>query len=382
MMRAVSAFSPVSDPYRAGLHLGEQLAGLKPEVVLLFSSIHLGESPELQQGLFDALHSEPVLIGNSGDGTYSSSGAADLGASALALNSDGSVRWEVFSAPDLAADPAGATRAVLAAANDWLQGRPAAFMLMFCDFNTDASEIEKVIGEQGNVPIIGGLAADDNQMRNCSLFAGHALLQDHIVLLAADGPVNFSVHIGNSIAPIGQPGMVEAAEGKVVSRISGMSSQAFVEQQAGKEVMESDRGITSLHIIDADQPGIKRLRSIVPHFAQTVGALGLYGGIEAGRRVQVCMARPEDLIKEVYAIAERERERKPVAALIVSCVGRKSMLGDDLHHEVDALQQTFAGLPLAGFPSFGEIGPLRLPDGSYSRNLFHNMTYVLLLIET
>jgi hypothetical protein len=35
---------------------------------------------------------------------------------------------------------------------------------------------------------------------------------------------------------------------------------------------------------------------------------------------------------------------------------------------------------LAGFPSFGEIAPLRR-RGGYTRNLFHNMTYVLLLLE-
>ena len=380
-MRAVSAFTSISEPYRAGLALGEQLAPLQPEVVFLFCSIHLGESPELQQGLYDGLGSEVIVIGSSGDGLYSSAGPSDLGASALALSSDGSVRWRVFSAPDVAASPVATTRAALAAAQDWLQGEPAAFMLMFCDFNADASEIEKVIGEL-EVPLIGGLAADDNQMRNCALFANQALLQDHIVLLVADGPVRFSIHIGNSIEAIGQPGLIEAAEGKMVSRISGLAAQTFIEQQAGKEVMESDRGITSLRIIDADQPDIKRLRSIVPQFTQMAGALGLYGGIEAGRRVQVCLARPEDLIREVYVIAERERARKPVAALIISCAGRKWLLGERLHHEVDALNEAFGPLPLAGFPSFGEIGPLRLADGSYSRNLFHNMTYVLLLIET
>ncbi len=36
-------------------------------------------------------------------------------------------------------------------------------------------------------------------------------------------------------------------------------------------------------------------------------------------------------------------------------------------------------LALAGFPSLGEIAPLRTADG-YSPSLFHNMTYVLMLI--
>lgn len=381
-MRAASAVTRTADPYRAGLALGEELAGINPEVVFLFSSIHLGESPELLEGLYDGIGREVAVIGNSGDGFYANSGVSDLGASALALTSDGAVRWSVVHTAGVNADPVGTTRAALAAAQAQLQGREAAFMVMLSDFNTDASEIEKVIEAETHVPMVGGLAADDNQMRSCVLFANREVLHDCIAVLVADGPVKFRIDIGNSIAPAGQPGVVDQAQGKTVRTIDGVDAQTFIERQTGKEVLQSDRGITSLSIIDADQPSIKRLRSIVPQFTHQEGGLGLYGGIERGRLVQVCLARPEDLIREVYDIAGRARaEFEPVAALIVSCNGRKGLLGEQLHHEIDALGQEFGRqLPLAGFPSFGEIGPLRLPDGHYSRNLFHNMTYVLLLI--
>lgn len=382
-MRATSAVTPIADPYRAGLALGEELAGLAPEVVFLFSSIHLGQSPELLEGLYDGLgRDEVTVIGNSGDGFYANNGTSDLGASALALNSDGAVRWSVVHAAGVNADPIGTTRAVLAAVQEQLHGRDPALMMMVSDFNTDASEIEKVIEAETTVPMVGGLAADDNQMQDCVVFANRAVLHDCVAVLIADGPVKFRIDIGNSIAPAGRPGVVEQAEGKTLRTIDGLDAQTFIERQIGKEVMQSDRGITSLTIIDADQPAIKRLRSIVPQFTRMEGALGLYGGIEQGRLVQVCLARPEDLIREVYDIAGRARaEFEPVAALIISCNGRKGLLGEQLHHEIDALAQEFGPqLPLAGFPSFGEIGPLRLPDGRYSRNLFHNMTYVLLLI--
>lgn len=381
-MRAASAVTRIADPYRAGLALGEELAPLAPEVVFLFCSIHIGESPELLEGLYDGLGCEPTVIGNSGDGFYASNGTSDLGASALALNSDGQVRWSVVHAAGVHADPIGTTRAALAAAQACVPGHEAAFMMMLSDFNTDASEIEKVIEVESTVPMVGGLAADDNQMQACVVFANRVVLHDCVAVLVADGPVKFRIDIGNSIAPAGRPGVVDQAQGNTVTTIDGLDAQTFIERQTGKEVLQSDRGITSLTIIDADQPAIKRLRSIVPQFTRMEGALGLYGGIEKGRLVQVCLARPEDLIREVYEIAHRARsEFEPVAALIISCNGRKGLLGDQLHHEIDALSQEFGSkLPLAGFPSFGEIGPLRLPDGQYSRNLFHNMTYVLLLI--
>ncbi len=46
-MLALSAFTNQSDPYRAGLALGEALAKIRPEVVFLFCSINYGSSADL-----------------------------------------------------------------------------------------------------------------------------------------------------------------------------------------------------------------------------------------------------------------------------------------------------------------------------------------------
>jgi hypothetical protein len=147
-------------------------------------------------------------------------------------------------------------------------------------------------------------------------------------------------------------------------------------------VLHSDRGITALTIINTDQPEIKRLRSIVPHHLADGQSLRLYGGIDEGRTIRVCLAEPDQLIEEVYALASDSKRSgfDPAAALIVSCVGRKWLLGGRVQHEISALSESFGeNLPIAGYPSFGEIGPLQTSEG-YSPNLFHNMTYVLLLI--
>jgi small ligand-binding sensory domain FIST len=110
----------------------------------------------------------------------------------------------------------------------------------------------------------------------------------------------------------------------------------------------------------------------------------LHGGVQPGDLVQVCVAESSELISEVHRIVEQIDigDFVPSAALIVSCAGRKWLLGGQIEFEVRALADRFGGsLPIAGFPSFGEIGPL-WHEGKYTRNLFHNMTYVLLLFGT
>jgi hypothetical protein len=46
------------------------------------------------------------------------------------------------------------------------------------------------------------------------------------------------------------------------------------------------------------------------------------------------------------------------AVLLVSCVGRREVLGDEIDDEIEAVRRVFpAGTPIAGFYSYGEIGP-------------------------
>ena len=61
-MLALSAFTNLSDPYRAGVALGETLARVRPEVVFLFCSINYGGSADLVEGLNDALDNPELIV--------------------------------------------------------------------------------------------------------------------------------------------------------------------------------------------------------------------------------------------------------------------------------------------------------------------------------
>ncbi|MFC4159455.1 FIST signal transduction protein [Chitinimonas lacunae] len=379
-MRAQSLHTLLSDPYRAGLALGEGLAPLAPEVVLLFCSIHFSDFHELLAGFYAGLgHDEVVLLGNTGDGFYESGHTGDYGAAALGLNSDGAVRWRLAVGHGVGSDPEGTTRACLAE----LQAEETPTLAyLLSDFRTDASRLEAAFDEDLAFPVVGGFAADANQMEQCFLFAGKRVLRDAVVTLAAYGPLRYDIGVGNALTVLGNSGMVESAAGTELYQIDGLAAMDFIERETGKPVLQSDRGVVALTVIDPHRPSRRRLRAIVPDFSSSHSTVGLYGGIETGRSVQVCLADPEALLGEVRRLAEQATtlDFRPVAALIVSCIGRKAILDSGIAEEVAAITRALPGsLAVAGFPSFGEIGPLK-EDGGYSRTLFHNMTYVLLLI--
>ena len=66
-----------------------------------------------------------------------------------------------------------------------------------------------------------------------------------------------------------------------------------------------------------------------------------------------------------------------MSAIVVSCAGRKHLLGNKNSFEISELSKS-KKMPeaIAGFPSFGEISPVKT-DAGYSKSLFHNMTYVV-----
>lgn len=379
-MKALSASTTLLDPYRAGLALGESLQAVAPEVVFLFSSVGYGDGGELLEGLYDALERDDVIVvGNIGDGVYEDRKATDVGAAALALNSEGRVRWLLSAAEGIGADPENTARRALTALDDQLDGERPAFIYVAADFRTDASRLEGVLATV-DVPIVGGMAGDGYAMTTSRLYANRRALQDGIVMLAAVGAVAFEILLGQSLVPVGEPGRIDAATGTVIRAIDGLSAMGFVEKATGRPALTADRGRLALAVYEPEHPQRKRLRSIKDTVYDD-GHLGIFGGVEPGNMVQVCATGPERVTAEIAQLAEQTRAVpfEPVAALVVTCAWRKNVLGERNGLEVEAIADAHPGLAVAGWPSLGEIAPLREAQ-AFTANMFHNMTCVLLMI--
>ena len=375
-MRALSASTVITDSYRAGVALGESLAELEPEVVFLFSSIHYAV-PDLLDGLHDGLERDSVIVvGNTGDGCFGTDGVSDFGAAALALTAQGRVSWRIEQIDGLQDEVESKLERLIERLSD--EGKEPCWAYLVSDFRVDSIRIETMLRDRSRFPIVGGLAMDDRHGTNCFLYANRKVIDDPLVVLAAYGDLDFSIVLGNSQRPVGRPGSIEAATLNQIHRIDGISASDFFERETGKPVLQTDRGILSVRITSAENPGEERLRSIMYKAPVNSGSLSFFGGVTAGDSVQVCQASQDVMISELHTIAEalRDTRRTPAGVLVISCTGRKTFLGALIENEVTALRDVFSPkLPLAGFASRGEIAPRRT-GGTYTNNLFHNMTYV------
>jgi hypothetical protein len=84
------------------------------------------------------------------------------------------------------------------------------------------------------------------------------------------------------------------------------------------------------------------------------------GDIPEGSQVRLMKANFDNLIEASSNAAENSllKNQEPDFAMLISCVGRKLILGPRTEEEVEAVSEAFSShTTIAGFYSYGEISP-------------------------
>ena len=381
-MKTRSVFSTHLDPYRAGVQLAEKLADIDPEVIILFSTIHYSESPELLEAIYDVLENdELVILGTTGDGFYESNKIADVGVSALGINSEKKVQWLLEYETGLIENTSLVMEKCIERIHKKTAPEKPDLWLLFADFRANSEELIKVINKHIDVPLVGGYAGDSNlEIKKCKVYAGKKVLTDGVALLGIKGDILYDINVAHDLTPVGKTGVVTQVEDKKVLTINNTTAMEFIEKELGKPLNVVDHGIITFNLIDHKDREQKTIRSLRSNSEN--GSVMLFGSVDKNKDIQVCIANPEDIIKEVKTIGVKIKDISfdPKAAIIISCAGRKYLLGYRIEHEVNEIKKGLnKDAAIVGFPSFGEIGPMKTKKG-YTPTLFHNMTYILLLI--
>ncbi len=380
-MKYQSASTKVADSYRAGAELGEKLAGLAPEAVLVFCTIHYIDAiQDLVAGLQDVLGEDVLICGGTGDGIYETGGVASHGVSALAIHTEGQSQWKAVLVRGVKADSAKAaeeaTRRVQAELN-----APITMAFALADgLKADGARMVDGLRQAMNAPCFGGLAADDRQFARSITFLGTEAAEDALMVLAASGRVPFKINAASGWKPVGDVGRVTRTEGPVLHEIDGRPAEAFLREQTGKTMGGMELAVLPLAEYTSSDDTQFVLRSC-SHFEQN-GPVTLFGRVNEGSRVRVCHAALEEILGGVETALSGVRDNgfEPAAAVIISCAGRKWLLAESGQEEVDRTIAELGALPLIGIPSYGEISPFRSKEGEYSSAMFHNVTFVICVL--
>jgi hypothetical protein len=235
--------------------------------------------------------------------------------------------------------------------------------------NVNGSElvagITGIVGQ--SVPLTGGLAGDGAQFQE-TLVGGNCAPRSHAV--AAVGFYGPAVRIGHGSAggwdQFGPRRRITRSLGNVLFELDGEPALDLYERYLGEEEVKGLPGsalLFPLRIYDPKLPDHDLVRTVlaVDHAARS---MTFAGDVPKGWVAQLMRGNFGRL-----AVGAGEAARQAFAgigecgtsdgiAILVSCIGRRLLMGQHISEEVEAVSAEFGSrIPRLGFYSYGEISP-------------------------
>lgn len=390
MFKAISAFSDDFDSEDAIQEIlkecDQQLGGLTPVAGLLFS----GTEFEHQTVLNHIMRRFPglQLIGCTTDGEMSSSGGYTEDAITLTLICSDTIEIYAGYGTNAGEQPASAVTQAVDMCRKDACGKPSLAIILPDGLTSSAYRVLQQLGDKlgTHLPVVGGMSADRVAMgkdRYASYqFYGNKVLTDSLPMLLFSGPLAYSLGVESGWTPIGKRMTVTQSEGHILKTLDDKPAFDLYVHYLGDVLKENLAGIGSYPLAVYEE-GLDRFYLRVPKSAHTDnGYVDFLGEVPEGAQVQITQAIRDEIINGVdrsveSALNQYPQDSKPGMAMMFSCTGRKIALGTRTRDEV---RRAKAGLgkdiPMTGFYSFGEIGPVA--DHAHAR--YHNTTFVTLLI--
>jgi hypothetical protein len=335
-----------------------------PNLVLYFGSRETlsdsGRYRELREMFPDA-----CLMGCSTDGQICGDEMMESGVNAIAVRFDATtIRTAIENAPN-----AGHSRTYGEAIGRTLASDDLAGVFVLSDgLAVNGSELVAGIGMHvGNVPISGGLAGDGSQFietmvgLNCPPESGK---------IAAIGFYGRSIKIGHGSAGgwdvFGPKRRITSAEGNVLFQLDGRAALDLYERYLGDDEIEALPGsalLFPLQIHDPQRPDHRLVRTVLA-VNRDKRSMTFAGDMPEGWVAQLMRGNFDRLASGAAEAAQLARDDlgelkgNGGMAILVSCIGRKLLMGQHIATEIEAAGAALGpNLARIGFYSYGEITP-------------------------
>jgi hypothetical protein len=384
MFIAAVGHSEDPDAHRAAEEIREQcekrLAGHRPKAGMLFAAIDF-DHEELIAAVNKFWHGLE-LIGCTTDGEVSS----DLGfledSAVLILFASDAIDITAGVGRRAGEDTSTACRDAVKMARSKTALQPAICVTTPESLTCSGQQIvDSLVSELGmGVPLVGGTAGDQFRINKTYQFFGNEVLADSVPLLLFSGPLDYSFSVGIGCKQVGTKGTVTKSEGTILHEIDSAPAAEFYRKMMGSATMSATE--TPLAVLD-ENGEIDYMRTAAGDFNPQTGALTMFADTQEGSRVQLATTDRDSLVDSCGQAARVAGGRfpagkRPDAALVFSCAGRKVLLGTRTAEEQQALADVVdPSVPCAGFYTYGEISPsVSLEAGAR----FHNHTIVTVLL--
>jgi len=231
-----------------------------------------------------------------------------------------------------------------------------------------------------SIPITGGLAGDGGAFQRTFSMSTNGISDRQIVAVGFCGESLRLTHGSfGGWQPFGPARKVTRCEGNVLYELDGESALSVYKRYLGdhaKDLPASGLLFPFMMVSGVDET--KGLIRTILGVDAGAGSLTLAGEIEAGGYLKLMHASTDGLVdgsqRAAHAVQQMLGSQVPGLALLVSCVGRKLIMGDRSDEEVEVVADVLGKDALiAGYYSYGEISP----DGPGLACKLHNQTMTI-----
>lgn len=260
-------------------------------------------------------------------------------------------------------------------------------VLLFSDgLNVNGSDLAAGLVEEigAAVPISGGLAGDGAHFSR-TLVGADAPPAERVV--AALGFYGDKLRLGHGSAGgwsvFGPRRAITKARDNVLYELNGEKALDLYERYLGPDDAKDLPGsalLYPLRISDPLDPAHDVVRTVLSVDRQC-GSMTFAGSMPEGWSAQLMHGCSDRLVAGASEAARQARLDGPVAgaalALMVSCVGRRLLMGQGVVGEVEAASEALgADYKKLGFYSYGEISPHNVTR----RSILHNQTMTVMTL--
>ncbi|MDI6104246.1 FIST N-terminal domain-containing protein [Actinoplanes sp. NEAU-A12] len=363
------------------------LSGRTPgpqDLVMVFSTIEYEPLPFFEAAAEAAGAAQ--VVGCTAYAGFTSAQSVARGAVATYLPA-ADLTFGIAAADSVSGDLGRAAKQVTEAARERAGGDGEHSVLLMLSDGLAGDQREVVRGSYAvtgaTVPLVGGAAAEDVSMTATYQFAEGKVMSNGLIAVWINSPYPLGIGVAHGWHPIGDPMVVTRAERNIIHELDGRPAVDVYLSQRGAVAMvsEPDEGanptfarLTYDHPLGlANAAGTFDGRHILGRTEE--GSLVMFGHVSEQSVVQVLAGNQRDLVEAAglaAATAAGRLSAPPRGALVFSCTGRVAPLGDSVPDEAAAIAGQLAGVPFAGFFTYGEFARVTGSTG------FHNATVVVL----
>ena len=364
--------------------------GGTPKVLIVFGSSRFDHG-QLLAGIMSVTGDIP-MVGGTTAGEISISGSSTQSVVIMALSSD-TLDFATGIGMNMSQDGAACAMALVDDIRHKISIKEALSLLIFPDgMGGDGVKVieglHSVLGT--GLEIVGGYLGDDENFEITFQYFNGKVYKNAIPGLLVCGKQGFRTGIGvrSGFESIGNRFYCTEAEGNVVKKFDNEPAldlyKAFLGEERSKRLpgvcLEYPFGLIDEKASIAGKEYFQlRCGLAVDH---EEGTIALAASLPERSAIALTTASRGDIINGAKLAAEQAKESlkdaRPQAILMFSCVGRKLVLGRRTQEEVAIVKKVLGeDVPLIGFYTYGEIGPIDKMKEELAITKFHNETVVL-----